>query len=239
MKYIASCSFGKDSLAMVLKLLELQYPLDEVVFYNSGVEFQAVYKNRDRLKLELEKRGIAFTELNPRVSFLYSMIERPVTKRNGTLQNGYKWCGGVYRWGTRLKIDAITKHNKKYENDVVVEYIGIAFDEPERLKKNNNTNKQMSYPLVAWEMTEKDCLEYCYSKGYNWEEDGIELYSVLDRVSCWCCRNKNLKELKNIYRFLPKYWERLKELQSKIDIPFYKSKYTIFDLEERFKKELE
>ena len=28
MKYIASCSFGKDSLAMVLFLIEKQYPLD-------------------------------------------------------------------------------------------------------------------------------------------------------------------------------------------------------------------
>lgn len=34
MRYIASVSFGKDSLAMLLKLIELQYPLDEVVFYD-------------------------------------------------------------------------------------------------------------------------------------------------------------------------------------------------------------
>lgn len=47
------------------------------------------------------------------------------------------------------------------------------------------------------------------------EENDIELYSVLDRVSCWCCRNKNLKELKNIYNFLPNYWEKLRELQKK------------------------
>lgn len=29
---IASCSFGKDSLAMVLRLIEENLPLDEVVF---------------------------------------------------------------------------------------------------------------------------------------------------------------------------------------------------------------
>lgn len=39
MKYIASVSFGKDSLAMLLMLIEKQYPLDEVVFlrYRQGV----------------------------------------------------------------------------------------------------------------------------------------------------------------------------------------------------------
>ena len=34
MRYIASVSFGKDSLAMLLRLLEENKPLDEVVFYD-------------------------------------------------------------------------------------------------------------------------------------------------------------------------------------------------------------
>ena len=37
MKYIASVSFGKDSLAMLLILLEENKPLDEVVFYDTGL----------------------------------------------------------------------------------------------------------------------------------------------------------------------------------------------------------
>lgn len=37
MKYIASVSFGKDSLAMLLLLIEKKCPLDEVVFYDTGV----------------------------------------------------------------------------------------------------------------------------------------------------------------------------------------------------------
>ena len=49
MKYIASCSFGKDSLAMVLMLIERGLQLDEVVFYDTGMEFQAIYNVRDRL----------------------------------------------------------------------------------------------------------------------------------------------------------------------------------------------
>lgn len=48
-KYIASCSFGKDSLAMVLLLLEKKYPLDEVIFYDTGMEFQAIYNNKNKL----------------------------------------------------------------------------------------------------------------------------------------------------------------------------------------------
>lgn len=50
MKYVASCSFGKDSLAMVLRLIEEKKPLDYVVFYDTGMEFQAIYNIRDRLQ---------------------------------------------------------------------------------------------------------------------------------------------------------------------------------------------
>ena len=41
--HIASVSFGKDSLAMLLMLIEKQYPLDEVMFYDTGMEFNAIY----------------------------------------------------------------------------------------------------------------------------------------------------------------------------------------------------
>lgn len=229
MKYIASISFGKDSLAMLLRLIEENKPLDEVVFYDTGMEFECIYNLRNRILPLLEVHNIKYTELKPKETFLYTMFEKQVKKRNGTIGKGYSWCGGRCRWGTTEKLKAIEKHCKgNYE------YVGIAYDEQNRLSKERKGNKL--FPLAEWEMTEKDCLEYCYNKGYNWNEDGIELYSILNRVSCWCCCNKNLKELENYYKYLPKYWNKLKELQSKTDRPMKYNKYTVFDLENKFKK---
>ena len=65
-------------------------------------------------------------------------------------------------------------------------------------------------------MTERECLEYCYNKGFRWLENGIELYSILDRVSCWCCANKNKKELENIRIHLPEYYLKKLELLKQI-----------------------
>lgn len=87
-------------------------------------------------------------------------------------------------------------------------------------------------------MKEEDCLQYCYDRGYDWDENGVELYSLFDRCSCWCCCNKNLKELKNIYQYLPQYWQMLRGLQSRIDRPMKGDGKSVFELEERFKKEL-
>ena len=57
MKYIASVSFGKDSLAMLLYILEKNLPLDEVLFYDTGMEFQAIYNLRDKTVPILRERS--------------------------------------------------------------------------------------------------------------------------------------------------------------------------------------
>ena len=230
MKCIASVSFGKDSLAMLLKLIELNYSLDEVVFYDTGMEFEAIYKIRDKILPILKEHNIKYIELKPKESFEYTMFKKPVKKRNGTTSYGYSWCGGRCRWGTTEKLKVIEKYCKGH-----YEYVGIAYDEINRLVKERKGNKL--FPLADWKMTEKDCLQYCYNKGFNWEENGIELYSILDRVSCWCCANKNLKELKNYYKYLPEYWEKLKGLQTKTNRPMKYNKYTVFDLENKLKEE--
>ena len=170
-KYIASVSFGKDSLAMLLLLIEKRLPLDEVIFYDTGMEFQAIYNTLDT-------------------------------------------------------------YVKKYESKI--QYIGIALDEPKRLDR---LPEGKTAPLAEWNMTESDALAYCYERGYFWEENGIRLYDILDRVSCWCCANKNLKELRNIRIHLPEYWERLKCLQERTDRPMKGPGKSVFELEERFRKE--
>ena len=94
MYYIASCSFGKDSLAMVLRLIEENRPLDEVVFYDTGMEFQSIYNVRDRLLQLLAENGIKYTELKPDRPFIYDMLYKPVESKQKGKHNGYGWCGG-------------------------------------------------------------------------------------------------------------------------------------------------
>ena len=238
MAFYASVSFGKDSLAMLLLLLEKKMPLDEVIFYNSGMEFQAIYDIRDQIKPVLEQRGVRFTEVRPDASFFFNMLERPVDSKKNGFHLGYGWCGGPCRWGTKLK----TRSLDKLALDAEAHYVGIAADEEKRLRK---LAPPKFSPLAEAGMTEADCLAFCYDRGFFWEENGVRLYDVLDRVSCWCCKNKNRKELKSIYQFLPQYWEKLKELQAQIPMPMkaYSRKGipygNVFDLERVFESEIQ
>jgi len=160
-----------------------------------------------------------------------------VTSKKNGLHYGYSWCGGCARWGTANKTSTLDKHAKAAGRDVI-QYIGIAADEQKRLQR---LPPKKVAPLAMFGFSEADALAYCYEKGFFWEENGIRLYDVLDRVSCWCCANKNLKELRNIYINLPEYWERLKDLQRKTDRPmkgYYKGQPRgMFELERRFEME--
>ncbi len=191
---------------MLLKMIELDERIDEVVFFDTGMEFGAIYDTRDAFRSRLRREGIRYTELRPKNPMWWSMFCRPVRKR-GTGEvhrHGYGWCGGVCRWGTAEKQRALDNYAEAMH---AVVYVGIASDETARLEKEVKPYKR--HPLAEWGMTEDDCLAYCRSKGFEWEEDGVSLYDVLDHVSCWCCRNKNLKELRAIHDHLPDYWERL------------------------------
>lgn len=42
---------------------------------------------------------------------------------------------------------------------------------------------------------------------------------MLQRVSCWCCRNKNLKEIAAMREALPTYYDRLVALEMAIGEP--------------------
>ena len=77
-QYHISISFGKDSTALLLLLIEKRFPLDEAVFYNTGMEFQAIYDVRDMMLPYLASKGIRYTELHPEKPFLWNMFERPV-----------------------------------------------------------------------------------------------------------------------------------------------------------------
>ena len=164
MAHIANISFGKDSTAMVLRLIEEEKPLDEVRFFDTGMEFEAIYNVRDAVVPIIERAGVEYIEVKPDHPFWWDMFCRPVHERGGGMHYGYGWCGGPCRWGT-------TSKQKKLGKPSDILYVGIAADETERVR--NEPNKR--YPLAEWGMTEADCLAYCYERGIEWDEGGGSL----------------------------------------------------------------
>ena len=205
MKHIVSFSGGKDSTAMLLRMLEENMQVDEIIYCDTYKEFPQMYKHIEKIKKYIkEKYNKEITTLKAEKDFDYYMFEHEKTRGKNKGKRGYGWPTMLCRWCTsNLKTNVINKYLKA-QNEEYTEYIGIACDEPKRIKDK-------CYPLIDWGMTEKDCLHYCYERGFNWEG----LYEHFDRVSCWCCPLKNLKELKTLYTHYPELWEELKEMDKK------------------------
>lgn len=221
-KHILSFSGGKDSTFLLLELIRRKEPLDEVVFFDTGWEFPVMYVHIEECKKICEENGIEFVTLHPKNTFDYYMFDHKT--KSG--KEGYSWCGGNCRWGTTFKTETLDKYFK--ENKGGVQYIGIAADETERLKKERAVHKK--FPLAEWGITEAQCLQGCYDEGFDWGG----MYEHLDRLSCKFCKDKNLKELRNIRKYYPDVWEELKDYQNRTSRPYKGEGKSVFDLEKRF-----
>lgn len=170
--------------------------------------------------------------------FEYLFARKPIKRQNtkttekyGAERLGFSWAGSRMRWCTeKLKNQPREKFLRELrkQNDVI-EYIGIAADETHRINRKCNQRENARLPLVEWDMTEADCLEYCYSHGYEWEG----LYEKMSRVSCWCCPLQSLRELRVLYFDFPELWEQLRKWDEMTWRQF-RADYSALQLEQRF-----
>ena len=54
-KYVLSLSGGKDSTAMLLRLLEENRPVDLILFCDTGIEFPQMYEHINRLEAYINR----------------------------------------------------------------------------------------------------------------------------------------------------------------------------------------
>jgi hypothetical protein len=220
-------SFGKDSLAMVLRLMEENKPLDEVVFYDTGMEFEAIYHIRDKVVTMLKAKGIKYTELKPDRPFMYDMLEKPIESKQKGKHNGYGWCGGCARWGTTFKVTKIDQYKKQFED--LTEYVGIAYDEKKRHKIISKTTVA---PLVDFGIDEDLCGLHCKYEGIL-----SPSYESSYRDGCWFCHNQGVDQLRHLRKEHPKLWQLLLKWDADSPIPFKADGRTVHDYDNRFMQE--
>lgn len=234
-----SLSGGKDSTAMAIEWLERHkqapttYPLDEVIYCDTGVEFPAMQRHIDKIENIFVENGIKFTRLKNEESFEYLMLEKPVKRKNKKFEGrlSYDWPTSRIRWCTgQLKLDVICRYFKELDKQyTVIQLIGIAYDEQYRLERKGNQDENMRHPLVEWGWTEEYCLKYCYDKGFDWEG----LYEIFGRTGCWCCPLQTLDSLRKLRKHSPELWQKLREWDKKTFLTF-KADYSMDQLEIRF-----
>jgi len=222
---IVSFSGGKDSTAMLLMMLEKGMRIDEIIFCDTGKEFPQMYEHIEKVS---EYTGRQITTLKNKKSFEYYLGWHVKTKGNNTGDVGYGWPDFQNRWCTALKRQAIKKYLENKEHYL---YQGIAFDEIERTKKNND-GRNHKYPLVDWGITENQALKYCYKHGFDWGG----LYRKFKRVSCYCCPLQSIPELYMIYNNFSELWNDIKKMDA-MSYRKFRNDYSLDELEKRFEQQ--
>lgn len=219
---VVSFSGGKDSTAMLLRMIEIGMPVDEIVFCDTGAEFPQMYDHLEKVERYI---GRKITRLKAAHDYEYMLLHYEIHKRDGSTRIGYSFPDMRIRWCTSyFKRDVIRRHlaDKNYTL-----YVGIASDESGRAR-----DAEKRYPLIEWGWAEKDALNYCLSKGFDW----CGLYDIFKRVSCWCCPLKSLDEMRQLRKHFPDLWAKLLEWQ-KQTFRTFKPHWSVQALDERFARE--
>lgn len=218
---VVSLSGGKDSTAMLLMMLERGEQIDEIITCDTGMEFPEMYQHLEKLEKEI---GRSFTRLKAPYGFEHLMFD--YERKRGKFQGkcGYGWPRPHARWCTsKLKTDVINRYFRELsQQKTVIQCVGIALDEAWRAKDKR-------YPLIEYGITERQALDYCYSRGYDWGG----LYEVFSRVSCWCCPLQPIKELRKLRKHFPGLWEQLRKMDDRSWNTF-RIDYDTQQLEDRF-----
>lgn len=230
--HVVSFSGGKDSTAMLLRMLEEGMRVDLILYCDTGLEFPEMEEHIRKVEAYI---GREITTIKSERDFMWYASEKEKKSRGKadgveSVKYGYGWPSMRVRWCTKhLKTELIDKYFRHLrESCEIIQYVGIAADEPKR-------KRDLNYPLIDWGMSEADCLKYCYDRGFTWGG----LYEHKSRVSCWCCPLQSLKELKYLYQYRPELWSELLRMDESISKLGYHFQYgvTVADIERRFEVE--
>ncbi len=111
----------------------------------------------------------------------------------------------------------------------VMQYVGIAIDEPERLAKLKPGRESI---LAKYGITEAMATEISKAHGLY-----SPIYQFAKRNGCFFCPNANERQLRHLYENHRYLWDRLLELQSTPNLAYHAwaRGVSLFDLDRRFK----
>lgn len=214
-KYVASCSFGKDSMATVLLALEHNEPLHEVVYCEVLFDRETsgeVPEHRafihDTAIPFLKGAGIKVNIVQGEKLFV-DLFRRTIGENGLYAGRIWSWplCGRCYvqRDCKVRPMEAYQRAN--WSGQDIVQYIGIADDEADRLVRLEGSNKISL--LEKYKKTEDDARAICQRYGLL-----SPAYEFTCRNGCWFCPNAKEKELRHLYDHHRDMWNKMLRLQA-------------------------
>lgn len=109
----------------------------------------------------------------------------------------------------------------------IVQYLGIAADEPERIARHDKPGFKMPLVEIGWE--EAYCRQWC-------EENDLlsPIYTFATRGGCWFCHNQGVDQLRQLRHNYPELWALLLKWDRDSPVSFHADGKTVHDFDLRF-----
>ena len=236
MAFVASISYGKDSLAMLEVIHRRSLPLDRIITVDEWATdtvravLPEVMQFQRRADAEIVKRYGREVEHVRSPHTFESLFYSEMTdhsKRAGQLR-GWPFQRGCWA-NSFLKIEPFRKAVGRHD----VQYIGIAANEVARIAHHArpSSRRMKAMPLVDAGWTESDCMAWCRTAGLL-----SPVYTSFARDGCWFCCNQPVDRLRWLRRKYPELWQMMLRWDSDSPVQF-KAHYSVSMLEMRFRAE--
>lgn len=239
-EYVLSLSYGKDSIACLEAIKILGYPLDRIVH----AEVWATDTIHADLPPMIDFKVHADKIIKERYGYT---VEHICAVRGGkkltyedlfyTRHNSGRYKDRIYgfpytlgAWcNSKLKRDALRSIHKGQRKNIV-QYLGIAADEPERIKRHSVPGKVLPLVDIGWDETY--CRQWC-------EENDLlsPIYTTATRGGCWFCHNQGADQLRLLRKNYPDLWQLLLRWDKDSPFTFKANCHTVHDYEKRFEAE--
>ena len=233
MQYIASCSFGKDSLAAIITRMEHDEPIDSAVYCrimfddttSAELPDHEQWIHTHAIPLLKSRYGIETAVVQSETNYCEQFYRQYQKGKNVGRIQGFPCSIVRGNWCTKLKLQPMTLWSKAQGE--YTQIVGIAADEPKRIAKQIIKGKIL--PLVDYGITESEAMEICkkndlLSPAYN---------GGRQRLGCWFCHNQRVGELRRLRKEYPALWDKLLELDKASPVTFKPDK-TLRDFDRRF-----
>jgi 3'-phosphoadenosine 5'-phosphosulfate sulfotransferase (PAPS reductase)/FAD synthetase len=218
-KHILSFGAGLNSTALLLFLINNNYPLDEVIFADTGGELPETYAHLGTVNNYLIKHDIPLRIVRSKSGTLYNKcMQRKVIPSQ------------VWRWSTRdYKITPIYSYYRSL-NVHVNQYLGIAYEERDRMRESCAEYVTNIFPLIDNKLDRQDCIDLIYLTDYE--------FPTLHRSGCFFCPFNSLSRWKELYEKHKELYQKALELEenSKHFPKQRLMKLTLRGLQEKFER---
>jgi 3'-phosphoadenosine 5'-phosphosulfate sulfotransferase (PAPS reductase)/FAD synthetase len=240
-KYICSWSGGKDSTASIILAHENKEPLDTIIFSEVLYDKEKNISGENPAHMDFVKNkaiplfkswGYEVLIVQGERDYL-DVFHRIIKHPRKHMDHKGKKYGFAISGLCSVKRDCKLKPIKNYYKSLAseyIEYVGIAINEPRRLKSLHKDNCKISL-LEKYHLTENMARELCIKYGLL-----SPIYEYTKRNGCWFCPNAKYQEQKDIKLQYPEIWKDFVSLEDMDNLA--QNKWNVFGetLKQRDKK---